>query len=135
LFAVRYEQEPSQRDRDVAGELQELAEGNVQLMDYLQTHRMQLADYIQTGFLRNYDERMKKLSNHQATIALFDDALRDRSQWPANDHVVRQHIFAKRPLHQQVTKTSLSTTGYMRELDGDDSQAAESEDEDEEALY
>jgi hypothetical protein len=56
-----------------------------------------------------YDKQMS-MFNHEAIIQLFDYALLDRSQWPGNDAVVRQHFGAQSKRRLQVTKTGWSTT-------------------------
>jgi hypothetical protein len=64
-----------------------------------------------------YDMQMTLLASPTATISLFNHFLHDRSQWPFNDHVAKQHIFAKMLSPQQVIKTGWSTTLVMGGID------------------
>jgi hypothetical protein len=65
-----------------------------------------------------YDRRIRELSSHDATIALFEMALSDRSQWPANDRAEKQQIRVNNTSspHQQLMKTGWSTTLIIQEL-------------------
>jgi hypothetical protein len=64
---------------------------------------------------RRYDQWMLKLSDHAATIKLFDAALSDPSEWPANDLPVKQ-AFQPKPPTDPVLKTGWSTTLFAQEL-------------------
>jgi hypothetical protein len=43
-------------------------------------------------YCKVYDDAMSNLNDHEGTIKLFTDAVRDRSEWPINDSSVKQDL-------------------------------------------
>ena len=107
LFAVRYEVAPTDSERADSDRLWARVGSDPYLCS--------LYSKSQTVI---YDQRMHDLSSHDATIALFETALSDRSQWPANDRAEKQQIrIDNMPSpHQQLMKTGWSTTLIIQEL-------------------
>lgn len=98
LFAVRYETVPTDKERTMAEQCRSHAVKSPVLWDLYYTHRVYL-----------FDTRKSQLWDHSATIALFNDALSDCSQWPYSDSAVKQ-VFAPRPVSEAVVKTCWHTT-------------------------
>jgi hypothetical protein len=103
LFAVRYETEPGSAER-LAGERYRSLVAQSQ-----PSERTLLLDMFKSNPIYTYDQRMLKLEDHVATIALFDDSLAERSQWPDGDTGVKQ-TYLPRPPSQAVIKTDWHTT-------------------------
>src|ERR1700678_4581090 len=96
LFSVRYEEAPTEADRADSDGLRE----------------PHLHSQYCKSLAVKYDRRIDELSSHDATIGLFETALSDRSQWPANDRAEKQQIRVnkKSSPHQQLIKTGWSTS-------------------------
>jgi hypothetical protein len=107
LFAVRYEKKPTEAERE---------ESNA-LLAILKTTPNDSPSWnvYKKSKVPAYDNRMSDLETHEPTIALFDNALRDRSAWPANDSAVKQ-IFGRKQSSQPTIKTNWSTTLCMEGL-------------------
>lgn len=75
LFQVRYGKTPTKDEREEYHELLSVLQDNPALQDA----------YAKNSFCQQYDDGLAKLKNYDATIALFDTALSDRSEWPDND--------------------------------------------------
>jgi hypothetical protein len=75
-----------------------------------------LWDMFHSNPVCTFDQRMSKLKDHVATIALFDKVLAERSQWPDGDRGVKQ-IFLPRP-PSAVIKTNWHTTaeGLLKKI-------------------
>lgn len=101
LFAVRYEPELSKDEREAAKTLKSSDNPGLQNA-YLTSRAYQ------------YEERMSQLRNHSHTIELFDQALRDHSQWPTNDVAVKQ--FHPNPPSRPITKTGWNSTLFIEGL-------------------
>jgi len=108
LFAVRYEQEPSQAERDEATTLRQ----------YVDLGNSQLARVYHRCYANAYNHRMASLKNNKSAIDLFEDALRDPSLWPTNDGAVKQNIRVETSSPHPVIKTGWSTTIFVEELEG-----------------
>jgi len=100
LFAVRYETEPNATERLAAEQYRSFAETSQHAV---------LWDMFNSNPVYTFDLRMSKLKDHVATIALFDEALADRSQWPIGDPGVKQTFLPRSP-PQAVIKTDWHTT-------------------------
>jgi len=127
LFAVRYEKKPSEDERRDSDALLLIAKS---------TSNPHLWNLYHTNKVGAYDTRMSNLMTHEPTIALFDEALRDRSVWPANDSAVEQFFGHKRS-SRPMTKTNWSTTLCMEGLNiksDEESGQSSGEDEDEHQL-
>jgi|ERR1700678_796235 hypothetical protein len=101
LFAVRYEEKPSEVEEKVANTLKDdpaLAEA-----------------YKRTVYF-SYWARMTALENHQHTIKLFEEALKSTS-WLVNDFAVKQEFGTRTSLHRPVTKTGWDTSFFVHEMD------------------
>lgn len=107
LFAVRYEEKPTNVDRKDDKALEELAESNPSLRSVYENNKV-----------RQYDQRMSNLESkgHDTVINLFDNALRNRSQWPDNDFPVKQPLVTKPPSFHLTIKTGWSSTLCMENL-------------------
>lgn len=107
LFAVRYELAPTKGDRADSDKLRARVDSD----PYLRSLYCESRTVV-------YDRRIRELSSHDATIALFETALSDRSQWPANDRAEKQQIRVNNTSspHQQLMKTGWSMTLIIQEL-------------------
>ena len=94
LFSVRYEKPPSKEARADAQHLLDSPDLKIKAMHAKSS-------------VYNYDLCMTQLLGHDATIALFDKALRDRNSWPANDSA--KHQYFKDSLKQPMTKMGWRT--------------------------
>lgn len=102
LFAVQYEHKPSDAEEKTADVLKKSNDAAV-------------AEAYMTTVSYSYWTRIEQLKDHQHTIKLFDDALRDHTLWPANDNAVKQ-VFRKdsEPSHHRlVTKTGWDTSFFV----------------------
>lgn len=63
---------------------------------------------------------MAALETHEATIKFFNDALSNRSEWPANDRAVKQYMRKTERPSGPVIKTSWNTELFMQAIYGDD---------------
>jgi hypothetical protein len=118
LFAVRYEDEPTKSQYDVADFLLKNVTNSPDALEFQRAYEETPA------FL--YHRRMEHLSGYQYTISLFQDALRDRASWPVDDFAVKQDIQSKPP-PQQVIKSGWDTAVYVLHMnDVDDFDDAES---------
>jgi RIO-like serine/threonine protein kinase fused to N-terminal HTH domain len=106
LFRIRYELPPSESAKAQSESLRMMLEGT----DNSAIQQAYLLDPC-----RLYYQSMAKLQDHAATIALFDTALNNRSEWPANDFPVKQ-VFQPKPPTEPVLKTGWSTTLFVEEL-------------------
>jgi hypothetical protein len=107
LFAVRYETEPDSTAKLAADQYQSFAEKNKQPV---------LWHMFNSNPVYTFDQRMSKLEDHVATIALFDKALAEGSQWPDSDLGVKQ-TFLPRPPSQAVIKTGWHTRTFEKRSD------------------
>lgn len=82
LFSARYDK-PDSADELHTAKLRELSTRDPTFTSIYKSSR-----YFQ------YQERISLLASPAGTISLFNDALRDRSQWP-DDPAVKQDIFEK----------------------------------------
>lgn len=98
LFAVRYETVLTDKERTMAEQCRLHAVKSPVLWDLYYTYQVYL-----------FDSRKSQLRDHSATIALFNNALSDHSQWPYSDSGVKQ-VFTPRPASEAVVKTCWHTT-------------------------
>ena len=99
LFAVRYETELDSTAKIATKRYRSLME---------EMNQPDLWEMFHSNPVCTFDQRMSKLKDHVETIALFDKALAERSQWPDGDRGVKQ-IFLPRP-PSAVIKTNWHTT-------------------------
>jgi hypothetical protein len=97
LFAVHYQTVPTPKERETAQQLQSHAPSTPSLWEAYFGHTV----YV-------FDTGQKKLEDHSATIALFDEALSECSLWPDSDHGKKQ-FFTPRPV-SEVVKSGWHTT-------------------------
>jgi hypothetical protein len=114
LFSVRYDKPPSQEDRDAVHWLKDAGDPR------------SLASY-NASIPGIYDQRMSQLKDHDTTIALFDNALQDRSKWPLADSATLQ-IFGTKVPHRPITKTGWYTGLYMQPVQLTCDEAVQSDD-------
>jgi hypothetical protein len=98
LFVVCYQIVPTDKERDMAEKFRFYVESS--------------SDWEEVYFTNHvciFDNHKAKLEDHSATIALFDDALSECSQWPDSDPGVKQ-LFTPRPVSEAVIKTGWHTT-------------------------
>jgi hypothetical protein len=100
LFAVRYEQAPTESERTEFALLMTLKDSPEPIIFNIHTKS--------TIFL--FDQQVTALENHLATISLFENALRDSLQWLASDHANKQHFTVEKPPPTLMMKTGWSTT-------------------------
>ena len=112
MFAVRYQDAPTETERNASLAMRETGH----------------TDWLLHSYAYKYDKQKTSLDSHDATIRLFDTALKDRSQWPRNDPAEKQ-IFHVDPGHEQVIKTGWRTTLFVeqREDQGDEVEAEPNE--------
>jgi len=108
LFAVRYETMPNTAEVKAAEEY---------LLYVKNNQNPVLWHMFVTNPVYTFKLRMSKLEDHAATIALFDEALADRSQWPVSDPGVKQTLLPRSP-PQAMIKTDWHTTaeGLLKEV-------------------
>ena len=88
LFAVRYENKPTEPEREAAQ----------------QVFNAGLIDAYNLSYACQYDLRWEQLNSHDATIQLFETALQDRSAWPDGD-VAEEQNFGSKKSTRPVTKS------------------------------
>lgn len=120
LFAVHYEEPPLDSQRSIANTLLSLAQNDPMTLPLYKSS---------TAYL--FEQRMTALKSHGATIAIFDAALLDRSQWPADDQAEDQHIRTKTSSPDLVMKTGWNTSLIIQEIEGSWDEQAEESDSDE----
>src|SRR5258708_7806080 len=98
LFAVRYEDPPSEEARNM-------------LKPLLDHKYMDAYNQTKPGM---YDKRIDALKNHDATIRLFEKALEDRTAWPTEDSGQLQLFDKKKTPHLPITKTSWYSGIYVQ---------------------
>lgn len=123
LFSIRYADKPSENEKQHTADLLSYIESSPTSPPSLLKAYVDSTSYV-------YHMRMSKLESHLPTIALFEEALSDRSNWPTNDSPVKQ-TFGQKRSSQPLTKTSWSTTLCMEGLNiGSDEESGQSSSED-----
>lgn len=115
LFAVRYMDEPSKEEIDIAKILEQALEEEA-----LKEEPREFRSVYERTYYYSYHKRMGAL-NHQYTIARFEEALGKTTEWPENDNAVKQQFQMGTSLnHNLVTKTEWDTTLFVQETDTHD---------------
>lgn len=91
LFQICYAEIPTERDREVyQGLLSALNDTNLR-------NNPDFQNVCKNNVCKRWDDGVSRLGDHAATIALFDTALSNRSEWPDNDSAVKQVFTPKLP--------------------------------------
>ena len=97
LFAVHYEKVPTIEHK--------AAEETIRAAG--------LDELLKESYAAQYSLRTSQLENHDATIKLFEEALKDHSQWPCHDVAVLQKFNDSKPRPQPMTKTGWRTSQFQ----------------------
>jgi hypothetical protein len=112
LFAHRYLPEPPQVERYYQTKLKSMASSD--------SSNAELWDDYDSLHASQYDLYLEHLKDHEQTIRLFDNALKDRSLWPTDDNAEHQNIpdtgYSSLSLAQRVRKTGFSTVDVVCEV-------------------
>lgn len=113
LFAVRYEEKPSEAQETLADFLKKAL--------VTDPNNAVIAMAYKASSSYWYWTRVGALNGHQHTIDLFEAALQDRASWPVNDRAVKQQFQTKTPSRGHlVTKTGWDTTFFVLEMNNRD---------------
>jgi hypothetical protein len=106
LFSVRYEPTPTRELIKTAEELLAGVEPGSTLLPFLEEHHTVI-------YVRGWEG----LASHRGTIGFFNEALRDRSQWPLNDRAEKQDLRTQDRLSsERRVKTTWSSTLVSQDL-------------------
>jgi len=106
LFAVLYEDEPSEAGKEISSLLNGLDQ-----RDPNDEH----GDMLRCRHVFEYNTWINALQDYLATIKLFQDALKDHTKWPSNDVAVLQK-FGDRPPSYLVVKLGWCTGLYLQSV-------------------